>query len=177
MTHPLHDLATGPNPPGRLTAFIEIPRGSRNKYELDKDTGLLGLDRILYAAVHYPGDYGFLPRTLGDDDDPLDVLVMTTEPTFPGCTIPVRPVGVFLMEDEKGADEKILSVPLGDPLAREIRDLGDVPSHFLDEVRHFFSVYKDLEGKSVTALGWEGRATAERLVLEAMDRYEAAHRS
>ena len=174
MIHPLHDLPTGPDPPGRLTAFVEIPTGSRNKYELDKETGILALDRVLYAAVHYPGDYGFLPRTLGDDADPLDVLVMTTEPTFPGCTITVRPIGAFLMEDEKGADEKILSVPLADPLAREILELEDVPSHFLDEVRHFFSVYKDLEGKRVTAIGWEGRSTAERLVVEAIERYRAA---
>ena len=174
--HPLHDLPTGPKPPGELTAFVEIPRGSRNKYELDKESGILGLDRILYAAVHYPGDYGFFPRTLGDDGDPLDVLVMTTEPTFPGCTIVVRPVGAFLMEDEKGADEKILAVPLADPLTREILELGDVPSHFLDEVRHFFSVYKDLEGKTVTPIGWRERAEAEGLVQRSMERYEAEGR-
>lgn len=171
MPHPLHDLPTGPNPPSELTAFIEIPRGSRNKYELDKETGLLGLDRILYAAVHYPGDYGFFPRTLGEDADPLDVLVMTTEPTFPACTILVRPIGAFLMEDEKGADEKILTVPLADPLTREVAELGDVAPHFLDEVEHFFSVYKDLEGKRVNTIGWEDRSTAERLVTEAMERY------
>ncbi|HET9948984.1 MAG TPA: inorganic diphosphatase [Longimicrobiales bacterium] len=171
MTHPLHDLPTGPDPPHQLTAFIEIPRGSRNKYELDKATGLLRLDRILYASVHYPGDYGLLPRTLGEDSDPLDVLVMTTEPTFAGCTIVVRPIGAFLMEDDKGNDEKILAVPVADPLRREMRDLDDVPPHFLDEVRHFFAVYKDLEGKRVHTIGWEPRETAERLVCEAMERY------
>ena len=171
MMHPLHDQPTGPNPPHELTAFVEIPRGSRNKYELDKETGLLRLDRILYAAVHYPGDYGFLPRTLGDDGDPLDVLVMTTEPTFPGCLITVRPIGVFLMEDEKGGDEKILSVPVADPLRREIRELSHVPPHYLDEVHHFFSVYKDLEGKRVRTVGWEGRGAAERLVQDAIERY------
>jgi len=171
MAHPFHDLPTGPNPPRELTAFIEIPRGSRNKYELDKSTGLLRLDRILYAAVHYPGDYGFLPRTWGEDGDPLDILVMTTEPTFPGCLVDVRPVGVFRMSDDKGPDEKILAVPLADPLKREIQELDDVPRHFLDEVRHFFSIYKDLEGKSVTPLGWDGRAAAESLVKAAMERY------
>lgn len=176
MTHPLHDVPTGPNPPGELTAFIEIPRGSRNKYELDKETGLLRLDRILYAAVHYPGDYGFLPRTLGDDADPLDVLVMTTEPTFPGCLILVRPVGVFLMEDEKGKDEKILAVPVADPLRRDLRELTDVAPHYLDEVRHFFSVYKDLEGKRVRTIGWEGRAEAERLIVASIDRYATSER-
>jgi inorganic pyrophosphatase len=177
VTHPLHDLPTGPNPPKKVTAFVEIPRGSRNKYELDKESGILGLDRVLYAAVHYPGDYGFLPRTLGADADPLDVLVITTEPTFPGCTIPARPVGAFLMEDEKGPDEKILSVPLSDPLAREILELDDVPSHFLDEVRHFFAVYKDLEGKAVQAIGWRDRSVAEELILGAMERYEAERQS
>jgi inorganic pyrophosphatase len=171
MTHPFHDLPTGPNPPSELTAFIEIPRGSRNKYELDKSTGLLRLDRILYAAVHYPGDYGFLPRTWGEDGDPLDVLVMTTEPTFPGCLIDVRPVGVFRMSDDKGPDEKILAVPLADPLKQEIQELDDVPRHFLSEVRHFFSIYKDLEGKTVNVVGWDGREAAESLVGAAMDRY------
>jgi inorganic pyrophosphatase len=174
MTHPLHDVPTGPNPPRELTAFIEIPRGSRNKYELDRETGILRLDRILYASVHYPGDYGFLPRTLGDDGDPLDILAMTTEPTFPGCLVTVRPIGVFLMEDEKGADEKILTVPVADPLRREILELDDVAPHYLDEIRHFFTVYKDLEGKRVRTGGWEGREAAERLVLEAIDRYRAA---
>lgn len=171
MTHPLHDLATGPDAPRELNAFIEIPRGSRNKYELDKESGLLKLDRILYAAVHYPGDYGFLPRTLGEDSDPLDVLVMTTEPTFSGCVIIVRPVGVFLMEDEKGPDEKILAVPVADPLRREVSELEHVPPHFLEEVRHFFAVYKDLEGKRVRTVGWKPRGTAERLVTESMARY------
>ena len=176
MTHPLHDLPTGPHAPHELNAFIEIPRGSRNKYELDKESGLLKLDRILYAAVHYPGDYGFLPRTLGEDSDPLDVLVMTTEPTFPGCLIVVRPIGVFLMEDDKGPDEKILTVPVADPLRREVSDLAHVPPHFLEEVRHFFAVYKDLEGKRVRTVGWEPRAEAERLVGEAMARYARARR-
>jgi inorganic pyrophosphatase len=171
MAHPFHDLPTGPNPPHELTAFIEIPRGSRNKYELDKSTGLLRLDRILYAAVHYPGDYGFLPRTWGEDGDPLDVLVMTTEPTFPGCLVDVRPVGVFRMSDDKGPDEKILAVPMADPFQQEIGELDDVPRHFLDEVRHFFTIYKDLEGKKVTPLGWDGRAAAESLVRAAMERY------
>jgi inorganic pyrophosphatase len=172
MPHPLHDLSTGPNPPETLHAFVEIPRGSRNKYELDKETGVLKLDRLLYSAVHYPGDYGFIPRTLGDDTDPLDILVMTTEPTFSGCLIPVRPVGVFLMSDEKGGDEKILAVPLADPLKREIADLTDLPSHFLDEVRHFFTVYKDLEGVRVKTGGWEGRASAMRIVMECVARYQ-----
>ena len=173
--HPWHDVYVDDKLlADSLPVIIEVPKGSKNKYELDKETGLLRLDRILYASVHYPGDYGFLPRTLGEDSDPLDVLVMTTEPTFPGCVIAVRPIGAFLMEDEKGSDEKILTVPIADPFRREIAELEDVPSHFLEEVRHFFSVYKDLEGKRVRTIGWEGRATAERLVGEAMERYVEA---
>ena len=171
MTHPLHDVATGPRPPDELNAFIEIPRGSRNKYELDKETGLLRLDRLLYSSVHYPGDYGFLPRTLADDGDPLDVLVLTTEPTFPGCLVVVRPVGVFIMEDEKGQDEKVLTVPLADPLRREVRSLSDLPSHYLDEVQHFFDVYKELEGVTVTTEGWEDVDAARALVLRCIEQY------
>jgi inorganic pyrophosphatase len=171
MANPLHDVATGPNPPHELNVYVEIPSGSRNKYELDKETGLLRLDRILFAAVHYPGDYGLLPRTLAEDGDPLDVLVMTTEPTFPGCLILARPVGVFLMEDEGLRDAKVLTVPVADPFQRQIRDIADVPPHFLEEVRHFFTVYKDLEGKRVRPLGWETRAKAEELIVEAMNRY------
>jgi len=134
-----HDLPAGPRPPDELNAIIEIPRGSRNKYELDKETGLFRFDRILYSAVHYPADYGFIPRTLADDDDPLDVLVMVTLPTFPGCLIPVRPIGVFEMRDEKGLDEKVLAVPLKDPLYDGYHDLDDVPPHFLREVEHWSS--------------------------------------
>src|SRR5438105_4116926 len=129
-----HDVPIGPNAPDEVNAIIEIPRGSRNKYELDKETGLFRFDRLLYSAVHYPGDYGFIPRTLADDGDPLDVLVMTTEPTFPGCLVVVRPVGVFVMTDEKGRDEKVLCVPVHDPLYEEHVELSDVAPHFLREV-------------------------------------------
>ena len=146
MTHPLHDVATGPRPPDELNAFIEIPRGSRNKYELDKETGLLRLDRLLYSSVHYPGDYGFLPRTLADDGHPLDVLVLTTEPTFPGCL--VEWIG-----------------------ATEDGSLSDLPSHYLDEVQHFFDVYKELEGVTVTTEGWEDVDAARALVLRCIEQY------
>ena len=172
MIHPLHGIEAGDDPPRRLNVVVEIPRGSRNKYELDKETGLLRFDRLLYSAVHYPGDYGFIPRTLADDGDPLDALVIVTEPTFPGCLIEVRPVGVFVMEDEKGVDEKILAVPVKDPLHHEYRVLHDVPPHFLREVEHFFSIYKDLEGKATSIEGWEDLDEAHRIVLESMERYE-----
>lgn len=167
----MHDVPTGAAPPDELNAYVEIPRGSRNKYELDKETGLLRLDRLLYSSVHYPGDYGFLPRTLADDGDPLDALVLTTEPTFPGCLISVRPVGLFIMEDEKGRDEKVLTVPLADPLRREIRGLDDLPSHYLEEVRHFFDVYKDLEDAKVGIEGWQDVEAARELVLRCMEAY------
>ncbi len=166
-----HDLPVGANPPEELTAIIEIPRGSRNKYELDKETGLIKFDRLLYSAVHYPGDYGFIPRTLADDGDPLDVLVMTTEPTFSGCLVPVRPLGVFEMRDEKGFDEKILAVPLADPLYAEYHALADVPSHYLREVEHFFEIYKELEGVRTTALGWRPLDRARQVILDCVRLY------
>ncbi|MBI4409222.1 MAG: inorganic diphosphatase [Gemmatimonadetes bacterium] len=177
VRHPWHDLSAGPNPPDELYAVIEIPRGSRNKYELDKETGLFRLDRLLYSAVHYPGDYGFIPRTLADDDDPLDVLVMITEPTFPGCLIAVRPLGAFEMHDEKGLDEKILAVPLRDPLYAEYEELDDVAPHYLREVEHFFRIYKELEGVRTTTLGWQGRAAAQQAIADCCRRYQdQAHR-
>jgi inorganic pyrophosphatase len=170
--HAWHDLPTGPNPPDELNVVVEIPRGSRNKYELDKDTGLFRFDRLLYSAVHYPGDYGLIPRTLADDEDPLDVLVMVTAPTFPGCLVVVRPLGVFLMRDEKGLDEKILAVPLRDPLYRDHHDLTDVPAHYLREVEHFFAIYKELEEVRTETMGWESLATARRIIEECRNRYD-----
>ncbi|HEX7117634.1 MAG TPA: inorganic diphosphatase [Longimicrobiales bacterium] len=171
-----HDLPAGPEPPAVLNAIIEIPRGSRNKYELDKDTGLIRFDRLLYSAVHYPGDYGFIPRTLADDDDPLDVLIMVTVPTFPGCLMGVRPIGAFEMRDEKGLDEKILCVPLRDPLYDEYHDLDDVAAHYLREVEHFFAIYKELEGVKTTIVGWRDRARAIEMIDAARERYATTFR-
>lgn len=169
--HPWHDLPAGPNAPHELNAIIEIPRGSRNKYELDKEYGLFKFDRLLYSSVHYPADYGFIPSTLADDDDPLDVLVLVTEPTFSGCLVSVRPIGVFAMRDEKGDDQKVLCVPVHDPLYADFRALDDVPQHFLREVEHFFEIYKELEGIKTSVLGWRGVDTAHSLVREACDLY------
>lgn len=173
MTNAWHDLSPGLAPPDQMTVFVEIPRGSRNKYELDKESGLLKLDRVLYSAVHYPGDYGFFPRTLADDDDPLDALVILTVPTFPGCTIAVRPIGLFLMSDRDEMDEKVLCVPESDPLYAGYHDLSDVPGHFLKEVEHFFSIYKDLEGIRVATMGWKNAAEAKRVIRQATERYVA----
>jgi inorganic pyrophosphatase len=167
-----HDIPVGPDAPAQINVIVEIPAGSRNKYELDKDTGLFRFDRLLYSAVHYPGDYGFIPRTLGDDEDPLDVLIMVTEPTFPGCLIVVRPVGVFEMSDEKGGDEKILGVPVQDPLYNDFKNLTDVPRHFLREVEHFFAMYKELEGKHTRVLGWKDRDSALRIIRTSIQHYD-----
>lgn len=157
-----------------FTVIVEIPKGSRNKYELDKTTGRITLDRVLYSSVHYPADYGFIDRTLGGDGDPLDALVMIAEPTFPGCAVVCRPVGIFLMEDEKGADEKVLCAPVADPLAEHITDLSDVSPHLLREIEHFFETYKTLEGKPTATFGWRPRVEAERMVDEALAAYDAA---
>ncbi len=166
------DLAPGSHPPEALTAVIEIPFGSRNKYELDKHTGLMKLDRVLYSAVHYPGDYGFIPRTLHEDGDPLDVLVLVKEQTFPGCLIDVRPIGVLNMLDRGEPDDKILAVPLNDPYHQEFFDIADIPQHLLKEVEYFFATYKDLEGKRVQIRGWQKSEVAMRIVNESIARYD-----
>jgi inorganic pyrophosphatase len=160
----LTQLPSGPEPPHLVYAVVEIPRGDRNKYEYDARLGLFRLDRVLYSAVHYPADYGFIPRTRAADGDPVDILVMTSEPTFTGCLIEVRPVGLLRMRDEKGEDEKILAVPAVDPYYYDTRELVDVPQHFLREVEHFFRVYKDLEHKTVETFGWEGRTAALQVI-------------
>ena len=176
MFHPWHELEAGTRPPELLNVVVEIPRGSRNKYELDKRTGMLRLDRLLYSSVHYPGEYGFIPQTYAQDDDPLDALVMTTVPTFPGCVIEVRPIGIFRMTDREEMDEKVLCVPARDPLYDEYRGLGDVAPHYLREVEHFFTIYKDLEGGRVHPLGWEDAKAARTAITDAMARYELRQR-
>ncbi|HJR40897.1 MAG TPA: inorganic diphosphatase [Gemmatimonadaceae bacterium] len=172
MIHSWHDLSTGKHPPDEVTAFVEIPSGSRNKYELDKESGMLRLDRVLYSAVHYPGDYGFIPRTLAEDRDPCDILVLVNEPTFPGCQIDARPIGVLRMLDRGEADDKILAVPSHDPYYGEFFDIADIPQHTLKEVEHFFHIYKDLEGRRVQTIGWEKSISAMRLIGEGMARYK-----
>jgi inorganic pyrophosphatase len=175
MSNLWHDIPPGPHPPEQVTAVIEIPSGSRNKYELDKVTGLLKLDRVLYSAVQYPGDYGFIPGTLAEDGDPLDVLVLINEPTFPGCLITVRPVGVLHMKDRGEPDEKILAVPSEDPYHQEYFDIADLPQHYLKEVEHFFRVYKDLEGKRVEIGGWDKSIAALSTIQDCIARYEAKY--
>ena len=153
---------------------IEIPKGQRNKYEMDHHTGRIRLDRRLFTSTSYPADYGFVENTLGGDGDPLDALVLLDEPTFPGCLIRVRALGMFRMRDEAGPDEKLLCIPAGDPRQLHIQDIEDISEFDKLEIQHFFEVYKDLEpGKSVEGAEWVGRAEAEAEVVASYERYQA----
>jgi len=157
-----------------VLAFIEIPRGSRNKYEYDEERGTFHLDRVLYSSVHYPTDYGFVPDTLAEDGDHLDILVLMTEPSFPGCTIEARPLGGLDMADEKGRDFKILGVPERDPRFAHYQSLEQVGKHWLREIETFFATYKLLENKQTDVLGWHGVDVARREIAECRERYRKA---
>jgi inorganic pyrophosphatase len=158
----------------QFDVVIEIPKGSRNKYEVDHDTGKVKLDRYLFTAMGYPTDYGFIEDTLGEDGDPLDALVLLPEPVFPGCIVEARPVGMFQMTDEQGGDDKVLCVPV-DPRWDHITDIGDVSSFELDAIKHFFVHYKDLEpGKFVKAADWTGREAAEAEVDRSIERFKTS---
>ena len=155
-----------------IEMIVEIPQGSRNKYEMNHDTGEIWLDRTLFTATQYPLDYGFFPNTLGEDGDPLDALVWLSQPTFPGCHVHVRPVAVFWMSDEKGNDAKVLCVPSHDPRFMQYQDIADLPEHLLGEIGNFFETYKLLEpNKDTTVRNWEGRAAAEAEIAAAFDRH------
>jgi inorganic pyrophosphatase len=156
---------------------VEIPKGTRNKYEYDEDLGGIKFDRLLMSAATYPADYGFIRDTLGQDGDPLDALVCLYEPTFPGCLVPVKAVGLFEMSDEKGIDDKIICVPLHDPYWNHYEDLESLPLMLRQEIEQFFSIYKELEGKAVSIDGWRGRADAERVLAESRERHLAASAS
>jgi inorganic pyrophosphatase len=155
-----------------LRCLVEIPRGSRNKYEYDEEGGYLVLDRRLFSSVVYPADYGYLEQTLTSEGRHLDALVLVNEPTFPGCRVQVRPVGLFRMRDEAGIDDKVLSVPVRDPEWVEVNDLDDIPQLLRDEIAHFFTIYKDLEPDRVVAIeGWADRAAAEQEIEECRERF------
>lgn len=155
----------------QVTAVVEIPQGSRNKYEMDHETGQIWLDRHLFTATRYPADYGFVEGSLGEDGDPLDILVLLGEPTFPGCRIHARPIGVFWMRDEAGPDAKILAVVDGDPRWEYLQDLDDVPDHLRAEIKHFFEVYKDLEPTKYSEVSdWGTRGVAETEIRAALAR-------
>lgn len=159
----------------KVTTFdvlIEIPRGSRNKYEYDFELKRMRFDRMLFSSMMYPADYGFIPETLALDGDPLDVLVLINEPTFPGCVIEVKPIGVFHMADDKGPDEKVICVPVSDPIWNKLNDLNDVNPHLIKEIEHFFQVYKDLENKKVDVEGWGDVNEAKEILVKCTKRFE-----
>lgn len=157
-----------------VDAFIEITTGSQNKYEYDKETKTFKLDRVLYSPMHYPAEYGYLDNTLAEDNDPLDIMVLTSFPTFPGCVIESRVIGVLVMSDDKGQDEKLLAVPVNDPRFNEIMDLNDLPKHTTKEIEHFFEVYKDLENKQTSIEGWQNAEFAKKLYEQCVKRYKEA---
>jgi inorganic pyrophosphatase len=166
-------LPTGDGAPAEINAVIEIPRGDTNKYEYDKQLHVFRLDRNLYSPVHYPGDYGFIPSTLSEDGDPLDVLVLVDAPSFTGCVMIVRPIGALRMIDQDSEDEKILAVGLNNPIYKNLNEYSELYPHLLLEIEHFFSVYKELEAKRTRVRGWEDAAKARKIVTESQQRYAA----
>jgi inorganic pyrophosphatase len=164
-------LPTGDGAPAEVNAVIEIPRGDTNKYEYDKQLQVFRLDRNLYSPVHYPGDYGFIPSTLSEDGDPLDVLVLVDAPSFTGCVMIVRPIGALRMIDQDSEDEKILAVGVNNPIYRNLNEYRELYPHLLLEIEHFFSVYKELEAKRTRVKGWEDAARAREMVTESQQRY------
>ncbi|MCB1455071.1 MAG: inorganic diphosphatase [Nitratireductor sp.] len=167
-------ISIGNNPPEDVNVIVEVPVGGQPiKYEMDKDAGTLVVDRFLYTPMTYPGNYGFVPHTLSDDGDPIDVLICNTRPLIPGCVINVRPIGVLIMEDNSGQDEKVIAVPSPQLTQRyaNVREFSDLPDITLKQIQHFFEHYKDLEpGKWVKIGDWMGAAEARRLVVEAIER-------
>ena len=167
-----HDIEPSRITPTDFTAVIEIPKGSKCKYELDKYTGLLKLDRVLYTSTHYPANYGFIPRTFADDGDPLDVLVLCSEPIYPLTLMHVYPIGVMRMIDGGKMDDKIIAIPFSDPTYLDISSIDELPPHIFDEIMHFFTVYKQLENKQTAVKTLFGREEAEKIIQEAIDCYK-----
>lgn len=166
-----HDISDKRIQPENFTAVIEIPKGGKNKYEMDKETGLLCLDRVLYTATHYPANYGFIPRTFADDGDPLDVLVMCQESIVPMTLVQCYPIGVVKMVDGEDIDEKIIAVPFRDPSLSCYKDISELPKHTFDEIQHFFTVYKSLEGKNTAVKEVLGREDAIAIVEHCIEEY------
>jgi inorganic pyrophosphatase len=171
VKHPWHEVSTGSNPPDHVNAFIEIPKGSRAKYEIDKDSGLIKLDRVIYASMYYPLNYGFIPQTLGEDHDPLDIVVLTQVAVVPGCLIPSKVIGVMQMIDRGEADDKIIAVAEDDPSVSHISDVKDLPDYLLAELKHFFENYKSLENKVVKVDEFLSKPMAEEIIKASIDRY------
>ncbi len=171
MLQNLYHMDPGQQCPDVVRMFVEIPKNSSNKYEFDRELGIFRLDRTLYSPMHYPGDYGFIPGTLAEDDDPMDVLVSCDEATFPGCMIEVRPVGLLAMVDEHGPDTKILAVPDRNPRYDPIHTIDQIFPHVQREIEHFFAIYKELEGKKTRMEGWQGPIEARQAILKSRRRY------
>jgi len=165
------DIPIGSSAPEIVYAVIEIPKGSRNKYEYDKDKEAFALDRVLYSPFHYPAEYGIIPKTLWDDGDPMDILVIMDQPTFPGCIIETRIIGVMRMIDGEDSDDKIIGVPVDDPRFIDVLDIADIPKAFLNEISHFFTEYKKLEGKKTQVLGWENAEKAFEAIEHSIELY------
>ena len=172
----LYDLDPGPDCPEILRMIVEVPKNSSNKYEYDGELGVFRLDRTLYSPLHYPGDYGFVPGTLAQDNDPLDVLTLVDESSYPGVLIMVRPVGMLEMTDQDEPDQKILAVPNRNPRFDHIRTIDEVSPHSLREIEHFFTIYKELEGKKTEIHGWRGHEEACASIVAARQSYLSIHR-
>lgn len=176
IQHPWHEVSIGQNPPHEVNAIIEIPRGSRAKYEVDKASGLIKLDRVIYASMYYPLNYGFIPQTLGDDHDPLDIVVLTQVAVVPLCLIPSKVIGVMHMIDRGEADEKIIAVAEQDASVNHISDVSELPEYFRIELKHFFENYKTLENKKVEVPEFGGREKALPVITRSMANYAATFR-
>ncbi|MEX2502257.1 MAG: inorganic diphosphatase [Trueperaceae bacterium] len=174
MTNLFH-LSLGERAPDIVTCVIEVPRNSTNKYEYDPELGIFTLDRVLYSPMHYPGDYGFVPSTHAEDGDPVDVLVLTNFPTFPGTVLRARPLGFLEMADEKGRDQKVLAVPVDDPRYDNNRHISSISPHRLREIEHFFTIYKELEGKETQVEDWRGVEETHAMIRTAHDAYLERH--
>ncbi|MCQ2802519.1 MAG: inorganic diphosphatase [Bacilli bacterium] len=170
--HSWHDVKSSRITPEKFLALIEISKGSKNKYELDKETGHLILDRVLFTSTHYPQNYGFIPRTYAKDYDPLDVLVLCSESIIPMSFVECKPIGVLIMEDNGLSDEKIIAVPLKDPFYSPFNDITEIPSHIMDEIKHFFSVYKTLEGKSTAIDEVKDVKVAKQIIKDCISAYK-----
>ena len=169
--HSWHDVKISRVTPSDFLAVIEISKGSKNKYELDKETGHLILDRVLFTSTHYPQNYGFIPRTFADDYDPLDVLVLCSEPIIPMSLVECTPIGVLIMTDNGLNDEKIIAVAKNDPFYNGYNDISEIPGHIMEEIKHFFMVYKSLEGKNTSVEVFKDRKEAEAIIQRSLDKY------
>jgi inorganic pyrophosphatase len=170
----LHEIDPGPHCPEVVRMIVEIPKNSSNKYEFDTELGVFRLDRALYSPMHYPGDYGFIPGTVAEDGDPMDVLTMVDDPSFTGCLIEVRPIGLLDMSDENGTDQKIIAVPEANPRFAQIHTVDQLSPHVRRELEHFFTIYKELEGKRTQLRGWHGPKEARQAILTARHHFLAA---